>query len=882
MLPTTKSFVAYTTKKANNKNTVQKTSKKNMSMARSTQFLCYLLLLVSIMVTFATAIDPKYQLFNLERTPTGYQGQLKLQEGSGPFGNDIQDLKFQMFYETNTRLHIKITDLNEQRWQLPKQLLKSELPSVAAANPKYNVEFQKYPFGFKVTRNGGGGDNVIFDSSTKPFIFEDQFIQIGTQFSRRDPNIYGLGERVHPLRLNTSDVAYTMFNLDNLNRFRENLYGTHPFYMELKDDRTAYGVFLFNGNAMDVRLEPNALSYRTIGGVIDLYIFLGPEPETVVKQYQEVIGKPILPPFWSFGWHQCKYGYKDLDEVKTVVNTYAKYKLPLEAMWNDIDYMDAYKDFTWDPQRYNIEQVKKFVDDLHNKDQRYVVIIDPAIANEPGYAPYDEGVQKNIFINSAQTGKALVNKQWPGLSVFPDFTNPATTEYWAKFVEKFITDVPIDALWLDMNEISGFCDGVCNTTSKVRKTKAGPFRDVNNPPFVPDNGGTRTLDYKTMSMDAKHYLGQQYDVHNIFANFEINATLPSLQKVTGKRPWIVTRASYAGMGSLATHWLGDNESTWESLKLSISGMLNMNIFGIPMVGADICGFMGNTTMELCARWTQLGSFYPFARNHNTLGSIPQEPYVFGQAFVDMTKNLLAVRYSLLNYFYTLFADVHKHGGTVVRPLFFEFSDPKLEFIDTQFMIGSGLLISPVVAEGARVRDAYFPGEDKWYDFYSGAFLTKGGVSKSLYAPLTFIPVHVRGGSVIPKQFPGLTTSEVRNNPFEILIALDDYHSAYGTLILDDGDSVDTLENGQYTEISYDAGKMDANTISLSSKVGKNGYAAASQRIVGQVTVFGVPSICQVSINGQPTANYEVNKEFNVLRIKTTLTLTDPFTVSFGC
>lgn len=260
----------------------------------------------------------------------------------------------------------------------------------------------------------------------------------------------------------------------------------------------------------------------------------------------------------------------------------------------------------------------------------------------------------------------------------------------------------------------------------------------------------------------------------------------------------------------------------------------------------------------------------------------QEPYLFGRAFIDMTKNLMAHRYSILNYFYTLFAYAHMNGGTVVRPLFFEFKDPQLAALDTQFMIGSALLVSPIVAEGARVRDVYFPGEDLWYDFYTGNLVAKGGSTMSLYAPLTFIPVHVRGGSVIPKQFPAMTTTDMRRNPFEIVVALDGYHSAWGTLILDDGESINTLENELYTLIDYDVGKVDSSMISMRSKAYKNGYPEASQRIVGQITVYGIPSICGVTINGKATTNFEVNKEFNVLRIKTSLTLNEQFTVNFGC
>jgi lysosomal alpha-glucosidase len=729
-----------------------------------------------------------------------------------------------------------------------------------------------------VNRNDAS-KTVLFNSSSQPFVFEDQYLQIGTKFPVKDPNIYGLGERTHPLRLNTSNVAYTMFNLDNPSTFRQNLYGSHPFYMEFRNGQF-YGVFLLNSNAMDALLTPDTLNFRVTGGVIDMYFFMGPTAESVIQQYQEIIGKPYMPPFWTFGWHQCKYGYKDLNDVKSVVQKYADNKLPLETMWTDIDYMDAYKDFTWDPVRFPLADVKNFANDLHAKGQHYIVIVDPAIAYEQGYAPYDDGVKADIFVKDPNTGKALVNKQWPGLSVFPDFTNPASTAWWQKYVEQFITEVPLDALWLDMNEVSGFCDGVCNTTSRRAPAKGG--YDPNNPPFVPDNGGEKHLDFKTIAMDAQHYIGDEYHVHNIYNLYEVNATIPVLEKVRGKRAFIVTRANYPGMGNIAAHWLGDNWSTWESLRLSISGMITMNMFGINMVGADICGFMGNTTMELCARWMQAGSFYPFARNHNTLGSIPQEPYVFGQAFIDMTRNLLATRYSLLAYYYTLFAQAHMGGGSVVKALFFEFPSNHLAAVDDQFLIGRGLMVSPIMKEGARTRKAHFPGSDNWYDFYTGLFLTKGSADMDLYAPLNYIPVHVRGGTIIPKQIPTMTTAELRQSPFELLVALNTSQSAVGHLILDDGDSVGTLDNNQFTDICYVA-SQSAGSVSLRSNVKVSGYPLASKYSISSVRVYGIQKICQVTVNGKATLNYKIDQENNVLTISDlSLAVTDEFVIIFGC
>jgi len=242
-----------------------------------------------------------------------------------------------------------------------------------------------------------------------------------------------------------------MWNLDNLNTFNENLYGTHPFYMQyFSNTGRAHGVFLFNSNAMDVTMSENDLTWKTIGGIIDLYIFTGPTPQDVTEQYHELIGKPYMPPFWSLGWHQCRYGYKNIDEVKTVYEKYTQYGIPLDTMWNDIDYMDGFRDFTTDPVRYPKQQVRQFVSQLNANNQHYVVIVDPGIKHEPGYAPYDIGKQLNIFIKKNDGVNDIVNTVWAGNCTFPDFSNPKTLPYWESLVEKFHAEIPVSGLWLDM------------------------------------------------------------------------------------------------------------------------------------------------------------------------------------------------------------------------------------------------------------------------------------------------------------------------------------------------------------------------------------------------------------------------------------------------
>ncbi|KAK3754451.1 hypothetical protein QZH41_009234 [Actinostola sp. cb2023] len=282
----------------------------------------------------------------------------------------------------------------------------------------------------------------------------------------------------------------------------------------------------------------------------------------------------------------------------------------------------------------------------------------------------------------------------------------------------------------------------------------------------------------------------------------------ALESVRGRRSVVISRSTFPNSGQHGGHWLGDNFATWDSFRYSVAGILNFNLFGVPLVGADICGFIGDTTFELCARWTQLGAFYPFSRNHNTLTAKPQDPTAFGDSFAAMARSVLLMRYRLLPYLYTLFANAHLNGGTVARPLFFEFpKDRDTLAIDQQFLWGSSILITPVMQQGATSVTGYFP-DATWYDAYTGAELQhqgSGGQNHSLNCPmLCNTRLHYRGGSIIMTQDPDITTADSRKNPFELVVALSgvDGVPAKGEVFLDDGESLDPLTKAPYLHVKF--------------------------------------------------------------------------------
>jgi alpha-glucosidase (family GH31 glycosyl hydrolase) len=282
----------------------------------------------------------------------------------------------------------------------------------------------------------------------------------------------------------------------------------------------------------------------------------------------------------------------------------------------------------------------------------------------------------------------------------------------------------------------------------------------------------------------------------MYGHFEAKATYNALKAtISNKRPFVLTRSSFAGTGHFAAHWSGDNRANWEDLYYSIPIMLNFNMFGVSQVGSDICGFQGNTTEELCVRWMQLGSFYPFMRNHNDDTSQDQDPAVFSLQAQEAIRKALYTRYMLLPYLYTLFYRSSVMGDMVVRPLFFEFTnDRQTHLIDKQFMFGPAFLITPVLEQGATNVRGYFPVNETWYKLESGAVVINkdndGFVE--LETPLSDINVHIRAGYIVPIQYSAVTTTKSRKNPFALLVALKNESTSIGNLFWDDGESAGML------------------------------------------------------------------------------------------
>lgn len=800
---------------------------------------------------------PSYSLVSLNDTALGEKATL-VRETKTYYPGDVLTLELEIRHETDERLRVRITDPLNSRFEVPITVPNA---TKKAESPAYSVELSRNPFGLIVKRSSTG--TVLLNTTVAPLFYADQFLQFSSSLPSQF--IYGLGEHrssfLHDVQWNT----LTMWARDVPPMEKTNLYGAHPFYLSMEGGGNAHGFFLLNSNAMDVALQPApALTWRTIGGILDFYVFLGPDPSSVVAQYLDVIGRPAMPIYWALGFHLCRWGYSSSNATWEAVRNMRNYGIPQDVQWNDIDYMQEFLDFTFDPA--NFPTLPDLVKDLHAHDQRYVMILDPGISStrpEGSYWPYEEGLRRGVFINDSD-GNTLIGRVWPGLTAYPDFSYQVTHEWWYDNLKRFHEKVPFDGLWIDMNEPSNFLDG---------STKGCPSNSLENPPYTPGILGG-LLRAKTVCATAKQKASLHYNIHSLYGLMEAKASACALKRILGKRAFVISRSTFPSQGMYSGHWLGDNRSQWKDLYTSIAGVLTFNLLGIPLVGADICGFSEEPQEELCVRWTQLGAFYPFARNHNSIGMQPQDPTSFSPLARSAMKQALLLRYSLFPLLYTLFHHSNTQGLTVARPLMFEFpGDIGAYNIDRQFLWGKSLLITPVLDPGVDHVAGYFP-EGLWYDYYTGDSVHSKGEELSLQAPLDKINLHLREGSIIPTQRPNLTLWVSSSQPLHLISALSDDGSASGDLFWDDGESIDTYETDQYAYIIFSVVQNVMRSQVLRS------HSEASYITVESASFYGVKEEPgRVLVNSLDVAfTYRANKVLTVAELG--LNLSQNFTISW--
>lgn len=610
-----------------------------------------------------------------------------------------------------------------------------------------------------------GGESLDEDDAARGIGFVDGTVRVWKRL-RDDEQVYGLGEKTGRLNKRGRKLggySYVMWNSDTFayGADTDPIYATFPFYMVMRNGR-AHGIFFDNTHRSLFEIgreSQRLLSFGAEGGELNYYFIDGPTPRQVVERYTSLTGRMPLPPRWALGYNQCRYSYYPESRVRLLADTFRAKRIPADVLWLDIHYLDGFNPFTWDLQRF--PDPARLIGDLGKQGFKVVTIVDPHPKKQPGWAPYDTGLAGNHFVKNPD-GTIYEASVWPSHaernpapSVFPDFSKPATREWWGGLYKPLL-DQGVAGIWNDMDEPAV---------------------------FTADDTGTMPFDVR---FDGEGLSTDHREIHNVYGMLMSRATHEGLRRLRpDHRPFVLTRATYAGGQRYSALWPGDNVSDWGDLRTTIPMFANLGLSGFPFVGADIGGFAEAPSAELFTRWMQMGVFYPFMRTHTTFGTPEQEPWSFGTRHEDLNRRAIELRYELLPHLYNLLQEASTTGAPVLRPLLFEYpEDPATWSLDDEFLWGSDLLVAPVLREGVTDREVYLPKGD-WFDFWTGRRLEGG---RKLRVPVTMesVPIFARAGAFVFRQPVVQNTGEMPGQP--LIVSAYPAATSQATLYEDDGES----------------------------------------------------------------------------------------------
>jgi alpha-glucosidase len=639
-----------------------------------------------------------------------------------------------------------------------------------------------------ITFADSAGNVLLADEPSLPMAWDGTYVHAWMRMPS-DENYFGLGDKPGPM--NRRNHAYTMWNTDffGWQESDDPLYKTIPFFIGLRKG-AAYGVFFDNTyrSSFDFGKEsPDYFSFGAEGGELNYYFIAGPEPKKIVQEFTALVGRTPLPPLWSLGYQQSRYSYYPEVRAREVVQTLREKKIPADVIYFDIDYQQGNAPFTIN--REYFPNFAKMIADFRAQGMRTVLITDLHIKKDTGhgYAPYDSGIKQDAFVKNAD-GSVFVGKVWPGDSVFPDFTLSRAREWWGGLYKEFV-NMGVAGFWNDMNEPSVF--------------------------------ETPT---KTMPLDVAHRLddGTTLDhraIHNVYGMENARATYEGLLKLRpDERPFVLTRAAYAGVERYAATWTGDNSATWNHIGMSVPQIMSLGLSGYSFVGADVGGFAGSPPIDLLTRWYELGVFYPIYRDHAAKGTADHEPWASGPEQEAIRKRYIELRYRLLPFIYTAMEETSRTGVPLMEPLFLEYPDAQgLYGEDHEFLFGRDFLVAPVITERVDAEDIHLPPGD-WYDFWT-AEKHSSKEQISLHAVLAETPLYVRAGAIVPMQPVVQSTNEKPDGPLELRVYPGS--DCHGTLYQDDGLTF-AYQKGNFLRVNFTC-QVSPGSLTITGRIEKNSW-----------------------------------------------------------
>jgi len=526
---------------------------------------------------------------------------------------------------------------------------------------------------------------------------------------------YALGEQLGPLRRNGR--RHECWNTDAwcYDESTPALYQSHPWLLVLTPEGRALGVLADTPRRLILSVCDDGVELTCAKEPFRVHLVDGPDPGEVLRALAAMIGTLAPPPHWAFGYHQCRWSYSSDGEVREVAMRMRAERVPCDAIWLDIDYMDRFRVFTWDAERF--PDPRGLIEELRVQGLRAVAILDPGVAVAEDYEVCTSGLAGRHFVEDRQK-HPIRGRVWPGVCHFPDFTRASTRAWWAGKVRTFLKESGLAGLWNDMNE----------------------------PALFRTPGGTLPLTARHRGMGG----GTHERFHNLYGQLMCEATAAGFRAARGAtRPFLLTRANHLSGSRLAATWTGDNQSSWEDLRWSVATVLNLGLSGQPLAGPDLPGFFGDPSEELFVRWFELGAWLPFCRGHSERNSVRKEPWSFGPQALAWVRRALEGRMRLLPTLVTLAREASESGLPICRPLFFAApGEARLRAVDDAFLLGSDLLVAPVLEPGVERRSVPLPANPGGWFEWSGSGRRFSAATVELPAPLGTCPALARAGAVV--------------------------------------------------------------------------------------------------------------------------------------
>ncbi|CAJ2646990.1 unnamed protein product [Trifolium pratense] len=636
-------------------------------------------------------------------------------------------------------------------------------------------------------------------------LLEQQVVQLELPIGT---SLYGTGEVSGQLE-RTGKRVFT-WNTDawGYGPGTSSLYQSHPWVLAVLPNGEALGILADTTRRCEIDLRKES-TIRFIAPSSYPVITFGPfaSPTEVLTSLSKAIGTVFMPPKWSLGYQQCRWSYLSDQRVLEVAKTFREKSIPCDVIWMDIDYMDGFRCFTFDKERFR--DPKSLAEGLHYSGFKGIWMLDPGIKQEKGYFVYDSGSENDVWVQKAD-GTPFVGDVWPGPCVFPDYTQSKARAWWANLVKDFVSN-GVDGIWNDMNEPAVF----------KSVTKTMPESNVHRGDG--ELGGCQNHSF----------------YHNVYGLLMARSTYEGMKLANeNKRPFVLTRAGFSGSQRYAATWTGDNLSTWEHLHMSISMVLQLGLSGQPLSGPDIGGFAGDATPRLFGRWMGVGSLFPFCRGHSEAGTTDHEPWSFGEECEEVCRLALKRRYRLIHLIYTLFYFAHTRGTPVATPTFF--ADPKdlsLRKLENSFLLGPVLVYASTTCnQGLDKLEVTLP-KGIWLGFdFSDAH-------PDLPA------LYLKGGSIIPVGLPLQHVGEANpSDDLTLLVALDESGKAEGFLFEDDGDGYE-FTKGNYLLTHYVA-ELQSSIVTLSVRKAEGSWKRPKRRLHIQLLLGGGAMLDTWGVDGE--------------------------------